>query len=114
MASDPDAFPEDAEATEAEATQTAAYAKAAPEDGDEVLERTSRRMVTFPGPIGTGIEVEVFFRESVIAKKKPTLTGGAKKTCEFCITTTYPDGSSLTSCYPAPCPRHGSMMGPDM
>jgi hypothetical protein len=106
MASEPDAYPEDAESPEAEANQAAAYAKAAPEVGDEVLERTSRRMVTFPGPIGTGTEVEVFFRESVIAKNKPTGTGKTKTTtCAVCIVLTYPDGSSTRDCHPVPCPK---------
>jgi hypothetical protein len=113
MASDPDAFPEDAEATEAEENQAAAYAKAALEDGDEVLERTSHRMVSLPGPPGTGIEVEVFFRRSVIAKPKGTGPTKPVITCEVCTVLTYPDGSTFRDCHPVPCPRKGTMMGPE-
>jgi hypothetical protein len=69
---------------------------------EQVLDRTSRVLVTLPTPDGIDGSIEVTFRQSTIAKAKGK--GGTKTVCEFCVIHIATDGTRTSVCTPVTCP----------
>jgi hypothetical protein len=84
-----------------------------PIDESRILERTTRRLALLPMPEGLEGEIEVVYRETIIARPKPKTpkkgaTGGSTVSCAVCVTVTDPDGTTSTVCKPIPCPTKAS------